>query len=148
MTALCKLISAERDRAFPSMVMAVMLLLLACFMCGCRTQYVPVETVRTEYKDRVNTEYVTDSMTDTRFVFIKGDTVIDYRDRVKWREREVHDSIYINKTDTISVPYPVERTVEVVRKPCWWEMSLMAIGALSLIFFIFLTYKNIKKALS
>lgn len=122
MTDFDKELFAERGRAFASAVIAFVLLLLACFMCGCRTQYVPVETVRTEYKDRVNTEYVTDSVTDTRFVFIKGDTVIDYRDRVKWREREVHDSIYINKTDTISVPYPVDR--ELTR----WEKVKMDFG--------------------
>ncbi len=97
--------------------------LLLVFLCGCKTtEYVPVETVRTEYRDRVNTEYVVDSIVDNHYVYIKGDTVIDWRDRVKWRDREVHDSIYINKTDTIRVPYPVER------KLSRWEQTKMDLG--------------------
>ena len=67
-----------------------------------------------------------DSVTDTRFVFIKGDTVIDYRDRVKWREREVHDTLYINRTDSINVPYPVEQ------KLSRWEQTKMNFGGMAM----------------
>lgn len=126
MTNFDKKLFAEWDSAGASMVKVFILLLLVCMMCGCRSvRYVPVESVRTEYKDRVNTEYVVDSVTDTRFVFVKGDTVIDYRDRVKWRDREVHDSIYINKTDTIRVPYPVER------KLTKWQQVKMDFGGIA-----------------
>lgn len=84
--------------------------LLAAVLCGCtRTVYEPVETVRTE-KDVV-TRWLTDTViqNDTRFIFVKGDTVIDWRDR--WRERinEVHDTVYVERTDSVPVPYPVER---------------------------------------
>lgn len=84
--------------------------LLAAVICGCtHTVYEPVETVRTE-KDVV-TRWLTDTViqNDTRFIFVKGDTVIDWRDR--WRERikEVHDTVYIERTDSVPVPYPVER---------------------------------------
>lgn len=125
MTNFDKKLFAEWGKAFGAGVVAIVLLLLACVMCGCKTQYVPVESVRTEYKDRVNKEYVIDSVTDTRFVYIKGDTVIDWRDRVKWKEREVHDSIYINRTDTIRVPYPVEK------KLTKWEKAKMDFGGIA-----------------
>lgn len=96
---------------------------LIAVCCGCtRTVYEPVESVSTEYKDKVREIHATDSVTDTRFVFIKGDTVIDYRDRVKWREKLVHDSIYIHKTDSIPVPYPVER------KLSRWEQTKIDYG--------------------
>ncbi len=123
MTKLDKEIFKEWGKAFASASVMFLLFCLLCVMCGCKTtQYVPVETVRTEYRDRVNTEYVVDSVVDNHYVYIKGDTVIDWRDRVKWRDREVHDSIYINKTDTIRVPYPVER------KLSRWEQTKMDLG--------------------
>ncbi|WP_289744712.1 hypothetical protein, partial [uncultured Duncaniella sp.] len=83
-------------------------IVLLCSGCT-RKVYVPLETVRTE-KDVV-TRWFTDTViqNDTRFIFVKGDTVIDWRDR--WRERikEVHDTLYIERTDTVRVPVPVER---------------------------------------
>ena len=113
-------------RRFFWFVLAAVAFMVVVGLCGCRSvKYVPVESVRTEYRDRINTEYVVDSVTDTRFVFVKGDTVVAYRDRVKWRDREVHDSIYINKTDTIRVPYPVER------KLSKWEKAKMDFGGIA-----------------
>ena len=110
---------------FNEVIIALVVIVMTIVMCGCKTQFVPMETVKTEYKDIVNTEYVVDSVVDTRFVFIKGDTVIDYRDRVKWRDRVVHDSININKTDTIRVPYPVER------EHTKWEKVKMDLGGMA-----------------
>ncbi|TFU93980.1 hypothetical protein E4T81_05140 [Barnesiella sp. WM24] len=84
--------------------------LLAAVICGCtRTVYEPVETVRTE-KDVV-TRWLTDTViqNDTRFIFVKGDTVIDWRDRWRERTKEVHDTVYVERTDSVPVPYPVER---------------------------------------
>lgn len=99
---------------------------LLCLIGCTTTKYVPIESVRTEYKDNIREVHTTDSVTDTRFVYIKGDTVIDYRDRVKWRDRLVHDSIYIERNDSIPVPYPVER--ELSR----WEQAKMDLGGIAM----------------
>lgn len=100
---------------------------LAVMLSGCTsTRYVPVETVRTEYKDKIREVHTTDSVIDTRFVFVKGDTVIDYRDRVKWRDRYVHDTCTVVKTDSIAVPYPVERELT------WWQQTKMDFGGMAL----------------
>ena len=131
MTNFDKKLFAEWGKAFASAVIAFILLLLACVMCGCRTQYVPVETVRTEYKDRVNTEYVTDSVVNDRFVYINGDTVFIYKWRDRWRTETKHDSIYIEKTDTIIVPYAVER------KLTRWEKVKNKVGGAAISFTLF-----------
>ena len=72
----------------------------------------------------VVTRWLTDTViqNDTRFIFVKGDTVIDWRDR--WRERikEVHDTLYIERTDTVRVPVPVERKLKK------WEQTKMDFG--------------------
>ena len=52
-------------------------------------------------------------------VYTRGDTV--YKDRLVYRDRNhtstVHDTTYIHKTDTVSVPTPVER------RATWWEKT-------------------------
>lgn len=96
-------------------------------LCGCTTiRHVPVESVRTEYRDNVGEVHTTDSATDIRFVYVKGDTVIDWRDRVKWKERIVRDSIYIERVDSISVPYPVEKPLT------RWQQTKMDFGGMAL----------------
>ena len=116
----------EITRAAWGMLLALSLtaFVLMCLVAtGCsRKVYVPLETVRTE-KDVV-TRWLTDTViqNDTRFIFVKGDTVIDWRDR--WRERikEVHDTLYIERTDTVRVPVPVERKLKK------WEQTKMDFG--------------------
>lgn len=102
------------------------LLVTALCLCSCTsTRYVPVETVRTEYKDRVHEVQTVDSVTDTRFVWVSGDTVVSWRDRVKWRERVVRDTVRVIRTDTVREPYPVER--ELTR----WERTKMDLGGVA-----------------
>lgn len=114
------------EKAAWGMLLALSLtafVLMCLVVTGCsRKVYVPLETVRTE-KDVV-TRWFTDTViqNDTRFIFVKGDTVIDWRDR--WRERikEVHDTLYIERTDTVRVPVPVERKLKK------WEQTKMDFG--------------------
>lgn len=98
------------------------LALASMLLCSCSaTKYVPVETVRTE-KEEV-TRWRTDTVTqgDTRLIYIKGDTVIDRRERWRERVREVRDTVYVERTDSVAVPYPVER-----QKTSWEEFRLKA----------------------
>lgn len=113
-------------------LLAVLVLLcIICLMSGCRTQYVPVETVRTEYVNRTDTVHKTDTVTNERETVIrevnKGDSAllakygIQIKDNERMllflqtelakkrsAEREVqHDTII--RIDSIEVPYPVER---------------------------------------
>lgn len=91
----------------------ILLLLAAVLLVGCkvteRVEYVPVETVRTEYKDRIVETYDSVHVTDSVFVAVRGDTTLVYKYRDRWRLKLVHDTAYINKVDSVGVPYPVER---------------------------------------
>ena len=125
--------------------------LIACLLlCGCKTQYVPVETVRTEYKTKTDTFIQKDSVhvKDSVFIHAKGDTIwyekwhTKYVDR--WRDRIVTDSFV--KVDSIQVPYPVER------KHSRWEQIKMDYGAVSigasvvgLIFFIIVLLRWLRR---
>ena len=98
--------------------------IVSTILCGCspKTVYVPVESVRTEYKDRNMSQFVTDTVHDIRFVWVKGDTVHDIREREHVRLVSVHDTCLFERIDTIRVPYPVER--QLTR----WEKTKMDYG--------------------
>ena len=79
-------------------------------LAGCKPTERIVEIVKTDtlvvnqiQRDSV---YVEKELHDSVFIHQKGDTVMiekfrtEYRDR--WRDRYIHDSIYIAKTDTIT----------------------------------------------
>jgi hypothetical protein len=96
----------------------IALLIVAALLSGCRSvKYVPVETVRHDstyiYKVQRDSIHERDSI----FVLIKGDTVYKYQYRYLFVDRARVDTFYVNKTDTISVPYPVE----VEKKLSWWQ---------------------------
>lgn len=118
-------------------LMAVVALIAASFLCGCtKTVYVPAEsasyradTVRL-VTQRTDSVYRLDSV----FVLQKGDTVVINRYRERWRDRRevVHDTTVAVRTDTIRVPFPVEKIVEVEKPFPWWSRLLMLVGILAL----------------
>ena len=87
------------------------IILLTLAICSsCRTiEYYPLETVRidTVYvnKQRVDSVMVRDSV----HIIEKGDTVTEFRLKYIYKCRDRVDTLYRSKTDTISVPYPVEK---------------------------------------
>ena len=92
--------------------MVIGIILLA--FTGCKTkEYINVPSVRTEYVCRTDTFAKLDSiyMKDSVYVFKKGDTV--FHNKLVYRDR--YHNIYkvktdtIIKTDSVTVPYPIER---------------------------------------
>ena len=86
------------------------LLLLLLVLTGCRTiEYYPLETVRidTVYvnQQRVDSLMVRDSV----HIYQKGDTVTEFRLKYIYKYKDRTDTLYLSKTDTVSVPYPVEK---------------------------------------
>ena len=62
-------------------------------------------------------------MNDTNYQNEKGDTKIIEKVHTKYIERQVHDTTYIEKVDSIQVPYPVEK--QLTR---WQRMKMNAGG--------------------
>jgi len=120
------------------MMMGILGLVGLMGLTGCKTVYVPVETVRTD------TLKVAHIVTDSVFVerhdsvvsYIKGDTVMvekwHWRDR--WRDRVSHDTIYKSRTNTVRVAVPQQQTEQLTK----WQKTrikianwlLWAVGAL------------------
>lgn len=110
-----------------SIVLAILIGVTILLLGGCApTKYVPVETVRTEYRDREVERITTDTLTNTRFVFIKGDTVLDIREKERIHRVEIHDTLVFVRTDSIPMPYPVEK--ELTK----WQQTKMDLGGIAI----------------
>ena len=106
-------------------------------LCSCtRKVYVPTETVRTEYKDRVveNLRVDTVAMRDSVAVYVNGDTVriTKYRDRWRTRIIERHDTVNVAKVDSVAVPVEVPKPYPVERKLTRWERTKMDAGGIAI----------------
>lgn len=103
-------------------IIAICLLLQACKS----VQYVPVETVKTEYVDRVKQVHDTMHTIEKETTYINGDTVLitKYVDRYKVLHQT--DTCIIEKTDTVQVPYPVEK------KLSKWEQVKNSLGGIAM----------------
>lgn len=106
----------------------IIILLLALGSCRTKVQYVPVESVRTEYSEKL----LRDSIyhVDSVLVYSKGDTLTITKTRYKYRDRWHRDSVYVR--DSIQVPYPVEVVKEVARPLQPLQKILMWIGGIVL----------------
>lgn len=127
-----------------------MVLLAYLSLVSCRSPQQVIQIVESNTHDTIvmvdvkfDSIYNTDSVYE--YVYIKGDTII--RDKlkyvVKYKYSTKHDSIYVNKTDTIVQPVMVEKNLTK-----WQELKLkcgdylMAFSILAfLALFVLLLYK-------
>lgn len=131
--------------------MKVLVVMLLLCLISCRSiQYVPVETTKTEYKEKKGKDSTTTrEVVNTRDSVITRDSVVyTYNDKGEllskeiwhWKERyrdkdnEYHelkakyDSLNVAKRDSTRVPYPVEVIKVKYRVPrsLWWLVILLA----------------------
>lgn len=90
----------------------IVLLVSAICFAGCRTtQYVPVETIKTEYKTRDSIRHDSIYQRDSIYVIERGDTVYTYKDRHLYKYLYLNRIDTVIKTDSIQIPYPVEKAL-------------------------------------
>lgn len=131
--------------------MKVLVVMLLLCLISCRSiQYVPVETTKTEYKEKKGKDSTTTrEVVNTRDSVITRDSVVyTYNDKGEllskeiwhWKERyrdkdnEYHelkakyDSLNVARRDSTRVPYPVEVIKVKYRVPrsLWWLVILLA----------------------
>ena len=97
-------------------------LLVVGWLASCTTtRVVTVERVKND------TTYITKQQRDSIWlhdsihVMERGDTISIERWHTKYIEREVHDTLYRAKTDSIPVPYEVIK--EVPAELSWWQTA-------------------------
>ena len=110
-------------------------------LCSCTTtKYVPVVEYHTDTLIQKMTQRDSIYLHDSTIVREKGDTVLIERWHTRYRDREVHDTVYQSHIDSVPAPYPVTEYVE--RKMSGIDKLLISTGILSIIsVLIFAVYK-------
>ena len=121
-----KSIEDSYKMCFWSMVVIIVLLVLM-LLTGCTTtKYVTVPEYHTDtliiQKHQRDSVWLHDSIS----IKDKGDTVRIEKWHTKYVEKQVHDTTYVAKRD--SVPYPVEVVKEVPRPLTKTQIAMMVIG--------------------
>ena len=98
------------------------LAILAATSCT-RHVYVPVETTKSDtvYLNRVQIDSI--YMRDSVFIEKSGDTIREFQYKYIYRFKDRIDTLYISKTDSIQVPYPVEVVKYKTPQWCWWALG-------------------------
>lgn len=123
------------------------LVMLLC-LAACRSiEYVPVETVRTEYKTRDSIRYDSIYKHDSIFYKVKGDSIYKYVKQMEYRYIFINRTDTVLKTDSVQVPYPIEKKLNrwqaIKIELGGWSFGIILISALYAIAMLF--YKKIKK---
>lgn len=108
-------------------VIVSVLLLTSCTT----TKVVEVEKVRTDTTYITKWQWDSVWLHDSIRVREKGDSVWVERWHTKFVEREVHDTLYQAKTDSIPVPYEVIK--EVPAPLSWWQRVRLWLGNIVLL---------------
>lgn len=107
--------------------------LLICLLFGsCKTtEYVQVPVVHND--TLIQTKILKDSVwiKDSTHVSEKGDTVRIHHWHTEFVKKEVRDTIYQSKTD--SIPYPVEVIKEVPADLTWWQKTRLYLANIMLV---------------
>ena len=106
---------------------------LALLMCSCKSiEYVPVIEKEVHHDSIYFTQLQRDSiwLHDSIRVEAKNDTIKIEKWHTKYIEKQVHDTTYVAKVDSVPVPYEVK--VEVPAKISKTQKGLMMIGLLSI----------------
>lgn len=99
------------------------LLTLAIWLAACRSiKYVPVETVRTEYKTRDSIRFDSIYNRDSIYVLVKGDTVYQYKYKYLYKYQYLNRTDTVLRVDSVQVPYPVEKQLS------RWQSLKMELG--------------------
>ena len=111
-------------------ILVLLLGLLA--MVGCKqTEYVTVEKVSHDTTYIMKHQRDSVWLHDSTYIHEKGDTLLIEKWHTKYMEKEVHDTTYISKCDTVPVPYPVKEYVE--KKLNFFQKMTMTIGGFAIL---------------
>lgn len=125
-------------------ILTIFLMPGICFT-SCRSiKYVPVETVRIEYKTRDSIRFDSIYQRDSVLMLVKGDTVYKEKYKYLYRYLTINKTDTVMVTDTIQVPYPVEKQLTKWQK-IKQELGGLALGIALAAILMFLIKLIIKK---
>lgn len=106
-----------------ALIYITIFLMSGIWFSSCRSiKYVPVETVRTEYKIRDSIRFDSTYNRDSIYVLVKGDTVYQYKYKYLYKYQYLNRTDTVIRIDSIQVPYPVEKPLT------RWQSLKMELG--------------------
>lgn len=116
---------------------------LALLLIGC-TKYVPVTTIQKEiqYIDK----YVRDSIytADSVRIYESGDTIFNDRIKYVYIYKEIRDTLYHSRIDSIAYPVEVVKTKAVTPKWAWYTLVISVVCVVSLFVLIWKKIRNLR----
>lgn len=119
----------------------IIAILLSAWLSSCRTRYIPVETIKTEYHIRDSIRHDSIYHHDSVYVAVKGDTVYLYKYKYLYKYQYLNKTDTLIKTDSIQVPYQVEKELSK------WQRFKLDFGGIAMCVafgIIVLKMKNLK----
>lgn len=109
-------------------IAALVVGMLICLLFGsCKSvEYMFVPQTHTDTLIVTKVQHDSIYINDSTVITEKGDTVTIEKWHTKYVEKQVHDTTYVSKTDTIPQPYPVEK--EVPAELTWWQQTRLHIA--------------------
>lgn len=119
--------------AVNGLIILLVMVIMSAIMTSCKSvQYVPVETVKTEYRDHYIRDSISFIQLDSILIKEKGDSIIIEKYKYVYRDRDklITDTIYISIE--VDKPYPVEKQLT------WWQSIKIEIGGVLIGILVFL----------
>ena len=121
--------------------MKKLLLIASLFLCcSCVTKYVAVPEYHTEYRTNTVHDSIYFEKHDSVMMMVKGDTVTVEHWKIRYRDRFVEVTDTFIKTDSIRVPYPVEKQLT------WWQRIKIDFSEWIIIFLIVIVIAILAKS--
>ena len=114
------------------LMLTAFVVFLLFLLTSCKQiEYIPVIEHKTDttYITKVQKDSVW--LHDSVFVSVKGDTTWIEKFHTKYITKEVHDTLYKARVDSIPVPYEVVK--EVAKEFSWWQKLRLWLGNITLI---------------
>lgn len=111
----------KRDRIKEGQMWLLLIIIgwLVLSLCSCKQiEYVPYKV---ETKDSIYlNKYIRDSIyvTTEKETVVKNDTIYVTKTQYKYKERLLTDTMYVERIDSIQVPYPVEKKLSKWQQTC------------------------------
>ena len=102
------------------LIYIIILLTSAIWFSSCRSiRHIPIETVKHDsiYISKILHDSI--YQRDSIYVDRKGDTVLIYKDRYLYKYKNLIDTMYINRIDSILITYSVEKQL-----PRWQSVKM------------------------
>lgn len=106
-----------------------LILLCTCFASCTKKVFVPVESEKIEYRDRVLVDSI--YQRDSVFIHMKGDTVWMERYQYVYRDKIIRDSVYLR--DSTSYPVYVDVVKEVKHVPALYKYCFYILLVITLV---------------